>query len=167
MKIIVLSDTHMPHRGKALPGRLVQELKGSDLILHAGDWTDWFIYERLSEFAPVQGIAGNNDGVDIIERLGYQRIVEVEGKRIGMVHGHGWRGSTENIALNTFKGEMLDCLIYGHSHIPVVKKLDGLLVLNPGSPTDKRSEDEYSFIVLTIEAGQMDAQLVLYPDRHE
>ncbi|MET3207845.1 UNVERIFIED_CONTAM: putative phosphoesterase [Paenibacillus sp. PvR008] len=167
MKIIVLSDTHMPYRGKALPGRLVQELKGSGLILHAGDWTDWFVYERLSEFAPVQGIAGNNDGVDIVERLGYQRIVEVEGKRIGMVHGHGWRGSTENIALNTFKGETLDCLIYGHSHIPVVKKLDGLLVLNPGSPTDKRGEDEYSFIVLTIEAGQMEAQLVLYPDKHE
>ncbi|TKH42555.1 YfcE family phosphodiesterase [Paenibacillus terrae] len=167
MKIIVLSDTHMPHRGKALPGRLVQELKGSDLILHAGDWTDWFVYERLSEFAPVQGIAGNNDGVDIVERLGYQKIVEVEGRRIGMVHGHGWRGSTENIALNTFKGETLDCLIYGHSHIPVVKKLDGLLVLNPGSPTDKRGEDEYSFIVLTIEDEQMDAQLVLYPDKHE
>ncbi|MGO4948716.1 metallophosphoesterase family protein [Paenibacillus sp. DRB1-1] len=166
MKIIVLSDTHMPYRSKTLPSRLVQELKGSDLILHAGDWTDWFVYERLAEFAPVQGIAGNNDGMDIVERLGYQRIVDVEGKRIGMVHGHGWRGSTENIALNTFKGEMLDCLIYGHSHIPVVKTIDGQLVLNPGSPTDKRGEDEYSFIVLTIEAGQMEAQLVLYPDKH-
>ncbi|WP_311082849.1 metallophosphoesterase family protein [Paenibacillus polymyxa] len=166
MKIIVLSDTHMPHRGKTLPSRLVQELKSSDLILHAGDWTDWFVYERLAEFAPVQGIAGNNDGMDIVERLGYQRIVEAEGKRIGMVHGHGWRGTTENIALNTFKGETLDCLIYGHSHIPVVKTIDGQLVLNPGSPTDKRGEDEYSFIVLTIEAGQMEAELVLYPDKH-
>ncbi|MEK5504282.1 metallophosphoesterase family protein [Paenibacillus sp. SEL3] len=166
MKIIVLSDTHMPHRSKTLPSRLVQELKGSDLILHAGDWTDWFVYERLAEFAPVQGIAGNNDGMDIVERLGYQRIVEAQGKRIGMVHGHGWRGTTENIALNTFKGETLDCLIYGHSHIPVVKTIDGQLVLNPGSPTDKRGEDEYSFIVLTIEADQMEAQLVLYPDKH-
>ena len=101
-----------------------------------------------------------------MERLGYQRIVEAQGKRIGMVHGHGWRGSTENIALNTFKGETLDCLIYGHSHIPVVKKIDHLLVLNPGSPTDKRGEDEYSFIVLTIEGGRMEAQLVLYPDKH-
>lgn len=166
MKIIVLSDTHMPHRSKTLPSRLVQELKGSDLILHAGDWTDWFVYERLAEFAPVQGIAGNNDGMDIVERLGYQRIVEAQDKRIGMVHGHGWRGTTENIALNTFKGETLDCLIYGHSHIPVVKTIDGQLVLNPGSPTDKRGEDKYSFIVLTIEAGQMEAQLVLYPDKH-
>ncbi|KAF6637739.1 metallophosphoesterase family protein [Paenibacillus sp. EKM208P] len=166
MKIIVLSDTHMPHRSKTLPSRLVQELKGSDLILHAGDWTDWFVYERLAEFAPVQGIAGNNDGMDIVERLGYQRIVEAQGKRIGMVHGHGWRGTTENIALNTFKGETLDGLIYGHSHIPVVKTIDGQLVLNPGSPTDKRGEDEYSFIVLTIEADQMEAQLVLYPDKH-
>lgn len=166
MKIIVLSDTHMPHRSKTLPSRLVQELKGSDLILHAGDWTDWFVYERLAEFAPVKGIAGNNDGTDIVERLGYQRIVEAQGKRIGMVHGHGWRGSTEKIALNTFKGETLDCLIYGHSHIPVVKKIDDLLVLNPGSPTDKRGEDEYSFIVLTIEDGQLEAQLVLYPDKH-
>ncbi|TQR98986.1 metallophosphoesterase family protein [Paenibacillus ottowii] len=165
MKIIVLSDTHMPHRSKTLPSRLVQELKGSDLILHAGDWTDWFVYECLAEFAPVQGIVGNNDGTDIVERLGYQRIVEAQGKRIGMVHGHGWRGSTENIALNTFKGETLDCLIYGHSHIPVVKKIDHLLVLNPGSPTDKRGEDEYSFIVLTIEGGRMEAQLVLYPDK--
>jgi putative phosphoesterase len=166
MKIIVLSDTHMPHRGKELPGRLVQELKGSDLILHAGDWTDWFVYERLSEFAPVQGIAGNNDGADIADRLGYQRIVEAGGKRIGMVHGHGWRGSTEGIALAAFRGEALDCLIYGHSHIPVIKTVDGLLVLNPGSPTDKRDEAEYSFAVLTIEAGRLEAQLVLYPDKH-
>ena len=56
MKIIVLSDTHMPHRSKTLPSRLVQELKDSDLILHAGDWTDWFVYEHLAEFAPCKAL---------------------------------------------------------------------------------------------------------------
>ncbi|MDP4097413.1 metallophosphoesterase [Paenibacillus sp. P96] len=166
MKIIVISDTHISSAARGLPSALLKELSGADLILHAGDWTDWSVYEKLSAFAPVEGIAGNNDGPIIVQRLGYERIVEVEGKRIGIVHGDGFRGTTEERAIATFAGRQMDCIIYGHSHIPALSTLDGVMVLNPGSPTDKRRQEQYSFAVLTLKDGRLEARHIFFADKN-
>lgn len=165
MKIIVISDTHISSAARELPSALLKELPGADLILHAGDWTDWSVYEKLSAFAPVEGVAGNNDGPDIVQRLGYERIVEADGKRIGIVHGDGFRGTTEDRAIAAFAGRQVDCIIYGHSHIPVVRTINGVLVLNPGSPTDKRRQVQYSFAVLNLNNGTFEAKHIFYSDK--
>ncbi len=132
MKIIVLSDTHMPRMAKGLPSRLVEELKDTDVILHAGDWQTKDVYEELSKYAPVDGVCGNVDNEELVKRFGMQKVLEFGGFRIGLVHGHGKKGTTEQRAMAAFAGEDVDLIIYGHSHIPVLKEMNGVTILNTG-----------------------------------
>ncbi|AKG33736.1 metallophosphoesterase family protein [Paenibacillus durus] len=164
MKVGVVSDTHMTRPMKKLPKALTEGLAGVDLILHLGDWVDMEVYDELSALAPVDGIAGNNDGQDIVKRFGERKILTVTGARIGMVHGHQpytGRGTDGN-ALRAFAGENLDCILFGHSHQPLMRSEDGILLFNPGSPTDKRREKLYSFGLLDIEEGKIAARHIFY-----
>lgn len=151
MKVIVVSDTHIPKRAKKLPKKLVEALEDTDLIIHAGDWQTIEVYEELSKYAKVEGVVGNVDGSDIEQHFQDKLILPLAGFNIGVVHGHGQKGTTEKRALSAFDGEDLDCLIYGHSHIPVLKEQDGMLIFNPGSPTDKRRQPYFSYGILVIE----------------
>jgi uncharacterized protein len=150
MKIIVLSDTHMPKRAKSLPNRLLKELKDANLIIHAGDWQTIDVYNQLTSFAKVEGVHGNVDDENIKEMFPDKQIVEVRGFKIGMTHGHGTGKTTEKRALQKFEGEVVDCIIFGHSHIPINKYNNDILLFNPGSPTDKRRQEKYSFGVFTV-----------------
>jgi uncharacterized protein len=150
MKIIVLSDTHMPKRAKSLPKRLLDELKDANLIIHAGDWQTIDVYNQLTTFAKVEGVYGNVDNENIKEMFPEKQIVEVCGFKIGITHGHGTGKTTEKRAIQKFEGEMVNCIIFGHSHIPIKKYNNDILLFNPGSPTDKRRQEKYSFGVITI-----------------
>jgi uncharacterized protein len=150
MKIVVISDTHLPKRKKGLPTRLLVELKNADLIIHAGDWTTIDVYKELQSYARVEGVYGNVDGQEIIGMLPFKKMVEVCGFIIGITHGHGKGKTTEKRAIAAFEGEKVDCIIFGHSHIPVNRYEGEILIFNPGSPTDKRRQKQYSFGVITI-----------------
>ena len=50
-------------------------------------------------------------------------------------------------------------VVFGHSHIPWLEDEDGLLLLNPGSPTDKRRQPEHTFAVLRAEGGRVRAEI--------
>ena len=150
MKIVVLSDTHLPKRKKGLPTRLLEELKNADLIIHAGDWQTMDVYKELQSFARVEGVCGNVDGEEISRLLPLEKIVEVCGFRIGVTHGHGKGKTTEKRAIAAFEGEKVDCIIYGHSHIPIKRYEGEILIFNPGSPTDKRRQKQYSFGVISL-----------------
>ncbi|WP_373231132.1 metallophosphoesterase [Cohnella sp.] len=167
MKIVVVSDTHMPRMNKKLPDRLLRELKTSDAIIHAGDWTNLSVYEALAHFAPTYGVAGNNDGADINRKFGLRKQLVFEEVRIGIVHGHGdgKRMDTEARAIEAFKNIHLDALIYGHSHIPVHKRTAGMLIFNPGSPTDKRRQPLYSFGIFKVAEGSLVAKHIFYEDK--
>jgi putative phosphoesterase len=150
-RIGVVSDTHMFSRGKKLPDALVEGLAGVDLLLHAGDFTDPAVVPLLESIAPLEAVAGNNDGVAIVQRFGFRKIVKAGGRRIGLVHGHEGPGrSTEWKALHAFREEAVDIVVFGHSHIPYYERIDGLLLFNPGSPTDKRWETRYSYGLIEI-----------------
>ena len=163
--IAVISDTHMPRMAKRLPEELVKGLSGSDLIIHAGDWADESVYEELLNYAPVTGVSGNADAADITERFGPVERLSVGGCSIGVVHGHGRKGTTESRALAAFDGENPDCIIYGHSHIPVMKYAGSTLIFNPGSPTDKRRQPRYSYGLLKIEQGVLSARHVFFDSK--
>ncbi|MFD0670149.1 metallophosphoesterase family protein [Cohnella sp. GCM10027633] len=167
MKIVVISDTHMPRSSPKLPDILLAELADADAILHAGDWTSMDVYPMLSAFAPTYGVAGNNDGPDVHEKFGLKKLLNLGGCRIGLIHGHGANRSiaTEKRALEAFKGKRLHAIVYGHSHTPVLKQVGSTLVLNPGSPTDKRRQPQYSFAIVTVADGNIDARLVYYDDK--
>lgn len=164
IKIIALSDTHMPRMAKQLPSKLVEELKDADLILHAGDWQTMNVYEELNAFAPVEGVCGNVDHDELIEKFGMQKILDIGRFRIGLVHGHGKKGTTEQRALAAFAEESVDLIIYGHSHIPILKEVNGVTLLNPGSPTDKRRQEYYSFAVIRL-GQKMAVEHVFYESK--
>ncbi|UQZ35275.1 YfcE family phosphodiesterase [Paenibacillus sp. PK3_47] len=167
MKIGVVSDTHMSGSAKSLPKALVEEFRNVDLILHLGDWVAMEICEMLSQLAPVEGIAGNNDGAEIIRRFGERKLLTLEGVRIGMIHGHApySRKGTDGNALLAFEGEEVDCILFGHSHQPLMRRENGILLFNPGSPTDKRREKQYSFGLLEIEDGKVSGRHVFYDSK--
>jgi uncharacterized protein len=164
--VIVTGDTHLPRFGTTLPGALVEGLKEADLVLHAGDLTATLVLELLSAFAPVEAVAGNNDPAALRSRLGVRRIVEVEGVRIGLTHGHAGTGRrTLDRAISTFAEERLDAVAFGHSHVPLVERRDGVWLLNPGSPTDKRRQPRYSYLRLRVAGGRIEPTLVEYESK--
>jgi putative phosphoesterase len=145
------------------------EAAAIDGIVHAGDWTDLLALTLLESIAPVDGVAGNNDGPALQERFGTRRVLELAGVRIGVTHGHlGPGATTPERARRTFDGEPgLDAIVFGHSHIPLVERQPGgTWLVNPGSPTDKRRQPSFSWALMTIEDGFVTGvELVRFADR--
>lgn len=151
MRIGVVADTHIPGRARALPAGLLEGLQRVDLILHAGDICIGAVLEELAAVAPVVAVAGNNDPPDLARTLGWQQVVSAGGRRIGLVHGHRGKGATTpQRALNAFSSAAVDCVVFGHSHIPYLELHEGVLAFNPGSPTDRRRRPTFSYGILHI-----------------
>ena len=165
MRIGVVSDTHLPKFGRSLPAGLVAGLRdaGVDRLIHCGDWTDPFAVDLLEEIAPVHGVAGNNDPPELAARFGYAPVVELEGVRIGITHGHigPMHITTPERAQLAFATQPeLAAICFGHSDLPsVTRRAGGTLLVNPGSPTDKRRQPRYSWALLTVEDGRVEAEL--------
>jgi len=156
MKIGILSDTHI-RKGQTLPGYVLAALADTDIILHAGDITTGSVLEELSFLAEVIAVKGNGDWS--INNLPSKTVVSAGNIRIGMTHGYLGQGkSTPEIAYNTFRDDKVDLIIFGHSHIPYKSFHNGILLFNPGSPTNKRRQPRYSLGMLTIEDDIFDIQ---------
>jgi putative phosphoesterase len=164
VRIGVVSDTHMFGRAKKLPQALIAGLHGVDQILHAGDWVEEQVVSLFEQIAPTDGIAGNNDGPAIVERFGRCKVLQIAGRRIGLVHGDGGRRSAKDRALDLFHGMSVDIVIFGHSHIPYQGMHNGTLLFNPGSPTDKRRQPSYSYGVIKLGAA-IEAEIFYYDDK--
>ena len=152
MKIGVIADTHLYRRMAPLPATVLDVFSDTDHIIHAGDIVGRDVITRLEALAPVTAVAGNLDPVEIRARYGDKKIVRLGGLAIGICHGHGTKGGTVERAIGCFAGDRVDCIIFGHSHIPYCRVHDGVLLFNPGSPTDKRRNQYYSVGLLEIDA---------------
>lgn len=152
MRIGVVSDTHIPSRMRQLPPVLFNLLDGVDLILHAGDVVEARVLTELSAIAPVEAVAGNMDPFELQDKLKQQKILALAGFRIGIIHGHGGsnRLKTPQRALDAFVEDAVDCVVFGHSHQPYLARINGILLFNPGSPTDRRRELRFSCGILTL-----------------
>ena len=139
MRIVALSDTHIPDFAKALPKLLFPHLRRADLIVHAGDVTSARVLEELSAYAPVHVALGNNDGTDVAA-WGAEQVVELQlqGKAIAMLHDSGRTDGRARRLRRRFPNA--DLVVFGHSHIPMNDEFDGLRLFNPGSPTWKRRQ---------------------------
>ncbi|SFE87969.1 metallophosphoesterase family protein [Alteribacillus iranensis] len=161
MKVVVLSDTHMNKPEKRLPERLIVELETADLIIHGGDWKIPEVYEQLKQYGTVEGVYGNVDGEDIRALFPAKKVIEREGWRIGLIHGHGEKKTTEKRVTEAFEGEKLDMIIFGHSHLPLLRYSGKTMLFNPGSPTDKRRLPYYSFGILEFN-NQLKAEHIFF-----
>ncbi|WP_328591362.1 metallophosphoesterase family protein [Brevibacillus migulae] len=152
MRIGIISDTHLPKKGKRLPEAVLLGLKGADLIIHAGDWSSMEVFEELSSLAPVKGVYGNIETTAIRESFPQKLLLELAGYRVGVVHGDSGKGkTTPDRAISAFADEQVDLIIFGHSHIPFHETRNGIILFNPGSPTDKRRQPFFSYGWLELE----------------
>jgi uncharacterized protein len=145
VKIGVISDTHGLMRPQAL-----QALRGSELILHAGDIGAPTILEQLEAIAPVTAIRGNNDtdawAMQIPERVD----LELEGVRVHMLHNVKELGATDGTRV----------VIAGHSHRPLIERRDGVMYLNPGSAGPRRFKFPISVASMTCSGGKVRARII-------
>ena len=149
MKIGCVSDTHVEGMGR-LPKALLDGLKGVDLILHAGDITSLDVLDELRLIAPTEAVAGNMDGWDVSSRLPEKKVIPAGRFRIGLVHGGGRVPGMEERILKLFDGDGIDCLVYGHSHNPKVERRGAVLLVNPGSPTDRTWAPYNSYAIIYV-----------------
>ena len=159
MLVAVISDTHLPRGTRALPDECVRLLAAADLVLHAGDFVSTgFLAELQGIGPPVEGIAGNMDEQALKAALPKQRVVEVDGLRIGMVHDAGPRLGREGRLAVRF--EDCEAVVYGHTHLPQAERFQHVWVLNPGSPTERRSAPVHSMIVLRVRGRRITPELL-------
>lgn len=161
MRIGVLSDTHIPNRARQIPPVLFEIFAGVDLLLHAGDLAEEKVLLDLQALAPLAAVAGNMDSLILQQQLGHKKILEVAGFRLGLTHGHQGsdRSKTPQRALAEFAADQVDCVVFGHSHQPFLEKINGVLLFNPGSPTDRRREPRHSCGLLTL-GDTIDAEII-------
>lgn len=169
MRIGVVSDTHLPRFGRALPRALRDGLTEArvDLILHLGDWTEPWVADLLAAIAPLDGVAGNNDGPELEARFGRRKVLELDGARVGLTHGDLGPGrTTPERATWAFANDPVDLVLCGHSHLPRrIALADGRQLLNPGSPTDKRREPRYSYALVHTVGREVRTELRFFDDR--
>ncbi|WP_430786650.1 metallophosphoesterase family protein [Virgibacillus flavescens] len=163
MKIVITGDTHIANENKELPVNLIDACKAADLIVHTGDWNSMEVFSALSQFAEVKGVYGNIDSEEVMEQFPAQQLIEVNGFKIGVVHGHGEKKTTEKRAIEAFDGLEVDVIIFGHSHIPLIRYFKDTLLINPGSPTFKRKLPHFSYGVLEIKEN-IRAEIVFFND---
>ena len=149
VRVVVTGDTHLgPRRRGPLPAALLTACAEADRILHTGDVTDLALLDELGALAPLDGVAGNCDGWDVAARLPAAQTVEIGGVVVALIHDSGAeRGRRERLRTR-FPGARVVC--FGHSHLPVCEDQDGLLLLNPGSPTERRRAPWNSYAELVI-----------------
>jgi putative phosphoesterase len=138
----------MPRGARRLPVECLQLLAASDLILHAGDVVAAGVLEELARLAPLEAVRGNMDEPALQAALPEQQVVEVEGRRIGMVHEAGPAAGRAERLVARFPG--CDGVAYGHTHVPEVTRHGSTWILNPGSPTERRRAPARAMIVLEV-----------------
>jgi len=143
----VISDTHL--RGKPVPEGILEVLSGSDIILHAGDILELAVLDELSRVATTVAVRGNMDHGETERALPEKRVLELSGFKIGLTHGYGAPSGITWKVRSMF--DSVDCVVFGHTHHPLVKERGGTLFFNPGSPTDRMfaSRNTVGFLELT------------------
>lgn len=158
MKVVVLSDTHTMGPSRPMPPGAWPYIETADHILHAGDVCDPTLLDELKVFAPVTVVMGNCDGPDIAH-WGAQdeTVVDLAGTQVAMLHDSGARSGRRERMRARFPDARV--VVFGHSHIPWNEDADGLLLLNPGSPTWKRTAPYPSMALLWIDGSSIEAEV--------
>jgi len=135
VRIGVISDTHLPACNETLRKIVDRYFLDADLIVHAGDLVNLDVLEAFGS-KPFQAVCGNMDPASVRRMLPDRFILEIQGFRLGVMHGWGSAGHLEEKILALLGP--VECVIYGHTHYPANWRRNGVLFFNPGSALDKR-----------------------------
>ena len=153
MKLLLISDTH----ARPLPSELWAVVDAVDVVVHAGDWVTTDLLDDLEAVASrVIGCYGNNDGSELRARLPEVARADLDGVRLAVVHETGATQGREQRCARAYPD--VDVLVFGHSHIPWESAApNGLRLLNPGSPTDRRRQPTFTWMTAEISGGKLGA----------
>ncbi len=159
IRVAVISDTHIDDRISSFPPGFIAELGGFDIVIHCGDFTTREALEKLKEFPEFYGVAGNMDEPAVRRSLPETRILEIEGLKIGVIHGWGAPfGFTRRIfsyMREKYPDTKFDIILCGHSHKPTDEIIDGTRILNPGSVAGNIFSKYGSWGVLEIDGDKI------------
>ncbi|HAH21417.1 MAG: hypothetical protein A2Y00_03910 [Omnitrophica WOR_2 bacterium GWF2_43_52] len=159
-KILVLSDTHIPERADDLPKKVYEDLASCDLALHAGDITSFDFFMKLKKkFPKLKAVQGNMDEPRLKNLLPARELITIDNVTIGLMHGWGSHQGVFSLMEKEFTKEKPQVVVFGHSHHALNITKNGILFLNPGSPTDKVFSLINSYGVITINGG-IHAQII-------
>jgi putative phosphoesterase len=133
MKIGVISDTHLREPHPEFRKMIEFHFKDVEKIFHAGDFVEWSIVEYLSNRRELIGVCGNMDSYNIQKAFPEKRVIELQGFRIGLIHGGGSPFGIESRVSKEF--DEVDAIVYGHTHTPANHLVKNTYLFNPGSPT--------------------------------
>ena len=148
LRIGLISDTHGLLRPEALAA-----LEGCDHILHAGDIGKPEILDALAELAPLTAVRGNNDRDAWADAV--REVEELWLGKLGIYLVHDQADIPDELA-----GRGFGVVVTGHSHKPLVTERAGLLHVNPGSAGPRRFKLPVSVGFLTVEGGEVRAELM-------
>ncbi len=163
MRIGLASDTHIPIAAKELPPELMEALQGVDLILHAGDIYALPVLDELERIAPVLAARGDDDyGATLTDkRVKWTHVLKLEGKTLRLTHERPYSPAWWQNTDSSGQDNKPDIIVFGHEHRTVVEKVDGTLLINPGSPTFLHYVRELGTIgILDIDSGKVDVRIL-------
>lgn len=181
MRLGVISDTHNPSVGEEPPQEVVSAFEGVDAIIHAGDIYQPSCLDWLEKIAPVYAVelgakAHFNEDARVVDMF---RVLNLGGHTIGLIHDLLVPGMAQEVtefsplskhfppdtslstALEKVFGTEVDIVIFGHTHYPVVEEFQGILMLNPGSPSlPKQIRRLGQVAVLELDGDRKNAEII-------
>lgn len=156
MRIGVISDTHLTGVTEEFKSIFDRHLSSCDMILHAGDFVGIELLNFLSKYN-FHGVAGNMDYPEIKNLLPSKKIVQAGRFRIGLIHGWGAPWGIEDKLIKEFSD--VHCIVYGHTHQTRNGEKNGILMFNPGTPSDKRFTEDLTIGILTVD-NQLSGEII-------
>ncbi len=150
MRYGVLADTH-----GALHPEIPDLFEGVAEIFHAGDVGSERVLEELAAVAPVIAVQGNMDGSPALARLPERRVLEREGRRIVLLHGHLVRAAHPALLREATRDARPDLVIFGHTHEPLAEELSGVVFFNPGAAGKPRFRAKPTVGFLEIDSASL------------
>lgn len=164
MRIGLVTDTHVPDVAKSLPAELARVFKGVELILHAGDIYSLSVLDDLEHIAPVVAASGDDDfGVTLADpRVKAKHVLQLGGKTVWLMHERSYLFHNANFRSGHETHDVKpDVVVFGHEHQSSLRKHNGTLWVNSGSPTFLQYCRGLGTVgILELDGGEARAEIV-------
>lgn len=162
----LISDTHVPSRSPAVPERVLALFRheGVEEIIHAGDLTRLSVIDELETVAPVVAVKGNMDPPAVGRELASFEKLTREGHAIGVMHGSGGPSGFIQRVYDALPAKAVEVVVCGHTHNHFIESYEGILFINPGSPTDTVHARQNTVGTLTLAPSAIHPRIHTLPD---
>jgi len=154
LRLAVLSDTHLSSPSPRLTEEYETRLRHMDAVLHCGDHTGEALWGYLAGHPAFHAVRGNMDAGFGEGQLPATRVLELNGFRVGMLHGDGLGPGDPLQRMADILGRDVDLFCFGHTHRRELRREDGAILLNPGSFRLPKTDSRAGYAVVDLDPGQ-------------